>query len=131
MSDPSAEPGPLRTAFFVDGFNLYHSLLAAGRMLPGVQLKWLDLPALLDATLPLIDRWARLASIHYFTAYANHLQATDPGKIQRHQAYVRALTARKIVIHLGKFQPRTIWCRPRPNGSGRNGAKISPEESKG
>jgi hypothetical protein len=111
MSTQSAETRPRRTVFFVDGFNVYHSLLAAGRHLPGVQLKWLDLPALLGSTLPLIDRHASLVSIHYFTAYAHHLQANDPDKLRRHQAYVRALTARKVAAHLGKFQPRAIWCR--------------------
>jgi uncharacterized LabA/DUF88 family protein len=110
MSTPGDESHPLRTAFFVDGFNVYHSLLAASRQLPGASLKWLDLPALLQTALPLIDRKARLASIHYFTAYAHHLQATDPQKIQRHRAYVRALTAHKVVAHVGKFQRRTIWC---------------------
>jgi hypothetical protein len=109
MSDSQGQPLQ-RTRFFVDGFNFYHSVVAAEQHLPGVSLKWLDLPALLTTTLPLIGPQARLEAIHYFTAYAHHLQTSDPGKVVRHQAYVRALTALRVQPHVSHFQPRATWC---------------------
>lgn len=39
-------PKPLRTTFFVDGFNLYHSVCRAGRMLNTESIKWLDINSL-------------------------------------------------------------------------------------
>ncbi len=100
----------LRTVFLVDGFNLYHSLESALKLMPGVPLKWLDLPRLLTETLPLVGPLARFAAVHYFSAYAYHLHATRPDKIARHKAYVRALTASGVREHIGKFQTRDVWC---------------------
>ncbi len=34
-----------------------------------------------------------MRSVHYFTALPEHLYLTDPGRLRRHQAYLRALTA--------------------------------------
>jgi hypothetical protein len=42
----TAERGDRRTSFFIDGFNLYHSVRAAEKLLPNTQLKWLNIPAL-------------------------------------------------------------------------------------
>lgn len=48
--------GP-RVAFLVDGFNLYHSVKAAERLMPDSQLKWLDIPALCESYLYQIEKW--------------------------------------------------------------------------
>jgi uncharacterized LabA/DUF88 family protein len=94
---------------FIDGFNLYHSVRAAEKLLPGSQLKWLDIPALCRAWLPLFGREAQLADIHYFSAYADHLRATNRSKVSRHEAFVRALTARGVQAHLSKFSKKQVW----------------------
>lgn len=108
MTEPA--PAIVRTVFLVDGFNLYHSLARAARDLPGTSVKWLDLPAMLGSSLHLVDSRARLAAIHYFSAYAHHHQAENPGKLERHRAYVRALTANGVHAHLARFQVRDVWC---------------------
>jgi uncharacterized LabA/DUF88 family protein len=100
---------PPRVVFFVDGFNLYHSINAAQRQLPHTQLKWLDLPALCSSYLHQIGGGAQASSIHYFTAYADHLRDKKPEKVMRHQAYVRALTARGVILHLSKFSAKQVW----------------------
>ncbi len=55
-----------RVSFFVDGFNLYHSIRAAEKLLAENQLKWLDLKALCRSFLPLMGHQARLGEIHPF-----------------------------------------------------------------
>ena len=99
----------MRTAFLIDGFNLYHSirdLLAAGTPPP---LKWLDVPSLCrtivkDSTLP---SSATVGEIHYFSALATHRVAADPGVVTRHQALLRALKASGVQTHLGQFKRKS------------------------
>ena len=98
-----------RAMFFVDGFNLYHSIERAQKKAPATQLKWLDLNALAQANLLSLGPSEVLVGIHYFTAYAHHLADKDPAKIARHRAYVRALTATGVVEHLGHFKPKDTW----------------------
>ncbi len=96
----------MRTAFLIDGFNLYHSvrdLLAMGTPPP---LKWLNVPSLCqtivrDSTLP---REAVVGEIHYFSALAKHREAVDPGIVARHQALLHALDAFGVQTHLGEFK---------------------------
>jgi uncharacterized LabA/DUF88 family protein len=98
-----------RVVFFVDGFNLYHSIKSAEQRFGGLPLKWLDLPGLCDSTLQLIGNGAQRTAIHYFTAFAEYLRHKDPGKYSRHQLYVRALTAHKVTLHISRFQKRQAW----------------------
>ena len=98
-----------RVAFFIDGFNLYHSIKSAEQHLAGYPLKWLDIPSLCDSTLQLIGNGAQRTAIHYFTAFAEYLRHKDPGKYSRHQLYVRALTAHKVKLHTSRFQKRQAW----------------------
>jgi uncharacterized LabA/DUF88 family protein len=104
-----------RVSFFVDGFNLYHSIRAAEKLLPGSQLKWLNLQALCQSFLPLLGREARLAEIHYFSAYADHLRTTNREKVSRHEAFVRALTATGVKVHLSKFSKKQVWSHDTDN----------------
>jgi len=99
-----------RVSFFVDGFNLFHSLKAVERDIPGKQVKWLDLKGLCKEYLSQIGGGAVLSEIHYFTAYAEHLDTGPEGKVQRHKLYVRALTAMKAAeVHLSHFQSKQVW----------------------
>lgn len=95
--------------FFYDGFNLYHSLERARLAAPQTPVKWLDLTALAHAHLQALGPTEVLVGVHYFTAYAEHLSATAPDKLARHRAYVRALTASHVEVHLGHFKPKQIW----------------------
>ena len=74
-----------RVGFFVDGFNLYHSVTKVAQETSDESVKWLDLQGLARGILPLISPSASLASIHYFTALPEHLYLADPGRLQRHR----------------------------------------------
>lgn len=70
-----------RTAFIIDGFNLYHSVRQASHDLGLGEkgTKWLDIRALCSSYLHVIGGAAQLANIYYFSALATHLEATKPG----------------------------------------------------
>ncbi len=95
--------------FFVDGFNLYHSIERAQKAFPAPSHKWLDLNALARANLLSLGPTEVLVGVHYFTAYADHLVLTNPDKVTRHRAYVRALTASGVVAHFGHFKAKDTW----------------------
>jgi uncharacterized LabA/DUF88 family protein len=90
-----------RVACFVDGFNLYHSLLE----FPGVaKYKWLDIWKLCSVFLRSNQQLQRVL---YFSAYA----VWDPQKVRRHRTYVRALEATGVEVVLGEFKRKTRRCR--------------------
>lgn len=95
--------------FFVDGFNLYHSLETVQRRTPAAAVKWLDLNALASAHLYVLGPSAALAGVHFFTAFAHHLSESDPGKLSRQRSYVRALTAGGVRVHYGHFKRKDVW----------------------
>ncbi|MEH6672036.1 NYN domain-containing protein [Halopseudomonas sp.] len=99
----------MRTAFFVDGYNLYYGLLR------GSPYKWLDLSALLGSILRVQEPSASLESVHYYTApviakLATRGQASNDAQ----HRYIRALEARGVHVTLGAhrldrgFAPRYI-----------------------
>lgn len=94
-----------RVGFFVDGFNLYHSVATFANESADESVKWLDLQALAQDLLPIISPSATMRSLHYFTALPEHLYLADPRRLRRHQAYLRALTAH------GLFRPSVILGR--------------------
>ena len=103
-----------RVGFFVDGFNLYHSVTKVAQETSDESVKWLDLQGLARGILPLISPTASLASIHYFTALPEHLYLTDPGRLQRHRTYLRALTAHGSMrpsIVLGRIAQQQVQVR--------------------
>jgi len=96
---------PLRVVGLVDGFNLYHSLQ------DDPEHKWLDLGKLLKGLLHCYPVPAQLVDIHYFTALPFYLRKTDPGRLSRHQIYLRALSARRnpsVTTHLGEIRQRRV-----------------------
>ncbi len=90
-----------RTVFFIDGFNLYHSLLDphSGRS----QYKWLNLRKLAEQYLLSKDI---LTDILYFSA----LPTWNAEKRNNHEAYLHALESENIQIILGKFKKVTRNC---------------------
>jgi len=97
----------MKTIAYVDGYNLYYSLLR------GTEFKWLDLVELLDHILKIQDPSAELSSVRYFSApvlgsYANH--GNDSVTAQNN--YHRALMLRhpeRLRIILGKHLPDRAW----------------------
>ncbi|MGA7436583.1 MAG: NYN domain-containing protein [Luteibacter sp.] len=87
----------MRTAIYVDGFNLFHRLLQRKN-----HLKWLDLFALTRNALRTEND---VVMIRYFTARVTNTDA-DPAKSLRQDVYLRALTASGVLIHYGVFRER-------------------------
>lgn len=100
----------LRTAFLIDGFNLYHSARIAARDLGGTGAKWLDIRALCDAHLHVIGRGAEICSINYFSALAVHLEATNPDVTNRHRAFISCLEDSGVNVELAHFKPKNVIC---------------------
>jgi len=88
----------MRVCFFVDGFNLYHSLK---EFTP--QYRWLNL-------WKLCKRFTKseetVAGVYYFSAFANW----NPEKEERHRLYIRALRNEGVIPVLGKFKKITRHC---------------------
>ncbi|MBL6928858.1 MAG: NYN domain-containing protein [Rhodospirillales bacterium] len=100
----------MRTAVYVDGFNLYYGCLK------GTSFKWLDLKALFTNVL---GPQNQIVNINYFTALVK-ANPGNPSAPQRQQAYIRALEAYipEISVHYGHFlqhKVRMANANPPPN----------------
>lgn len=89
----------MRTAFFVDGYNLFYGLLA------GTPYKWLNLHSLLTHIAFIENPQSSVVSIDYFTSPIKPQLATR-GRVSKEaqDAYVRALRASKVAVHFGRHQ---------------------------
>jgi len=86
-----------RVAVYVDGFNLFYALRAAGA-------KWLDLGALCD---DICGNIGAVKQIKYFTAHVDG--DGDKGRPMRQQAYIRAIsTDKRVSVCLGSFMRKRI-----------------------
>ncbi len=94
-----------RVIFYVDGFNLYHSLLdASSKSRFGAKLKWLDIHKLMTSFL---SRNEQLIQIKYFSA----IFEANPQKANRHRRYIKVLKDKKIKVILGKFKHKDLYCK--------------------
>ena len=86
-----------RAGVYIDGFNLYHSLLKGNGA-----FKWLDLKALSGA---LLNQDNEIVLIRYFTARVSNTPQ-DPRLAVRQDAYLRALAAHipELTIQEGQFK---------------------------
>lgn len=90
-----------RITFFIDGFNLYHSLANNQQYR---KYKWLNLYKLAEKFITKNDK---IENIYYFTALATW----DLNKVQRHKIYVKALESQNIKVVYGKFKRKDKTCR--------------------
>lgn len=89
----------MRTAFFIDGYNLYYGLLA------GTPYKWLDLPALLTFISQIQNPAFETVQVNYFTSPVLPSLATRGIESKEAQdTYIRALKAKGVVVSLGKHR---------------------------
>jgi hypothetical protein len=103
-----------RTAFVIDGFNLYHSLVAASKSLglPNeTGTKWLDLKGLCASYLSALGGGATLSAVHYYSAFAYHIEPMKPGVVARHRAYKRCIEASGVTVEMGSFKKKFVECR--------------------
>ena len=89
----------MRTAFFVDGYNLYYGALHAS------PYKWLDLQALLKSILQIQVPHATVASIDYYASpVIARLATRGQASNEAHNRYIRALQARGVAVTLGSHR---------------------------
>lgn len=93
-----------RTIFFIDGFNLYHSLVDPQTVKRLGKYKWLNLKNLCEIFLETKDQ---LVDIYYFTAICSW----DSGKAFRHELFIAALENTGVMVVKGKFKLVTKKCR--------------------
>ena len=98
-----------RVAFLIDGFNLYHSVKQAEQDF-GTRSKWLDIWSLCSSYLSVIGGGSELEAVHYFSALAVHLEATNPDVTARHRAFLRCLKATGVEVNMSSFKKKTIRC---------------------
>lgn len=91
------------TIAYIDGFNLYYGICAAGLR----RYLWLDLARLAEW---LADPGDCLVTTHYFTAMVKHDPA-DSSKQKRQESYVNAIRATgSVQIRLGRYAPVLRRC---------------------
>lgn len=87
----------MRTAFFVDGYNLFYGLLA------GTPYKWLNLKSLLAYVAHIENPQSSIISVDDFTSSVKPALATRGRTSKEAQdAYVRALKSTKVSVHYGR-----------------------------
>lgn len=89
----------LRTACFVDGYNLFYGLLA------GTEYKWLDLPALLAHIIRVEHPANTLQSVKFFTTGVIPALASR-GRLSKEaqDTYLRALKVCGVEVFFGRHQ---------------------------
>jgi len=87
----------LRTAIYIDGFNLYY------RALKNTPYKWVNLYQLAQ---DLLEPYNEIVALKYYTARVSG--RTDPDQPKRQQLYLNALkTLPNTSIHYGRFLSKT------------------------
>jgi uncharacterized LabA/DUF88 family protein len=121
-----------RTTFLIDGFNLYHSARDASKHLGGQSTKWLNIHALCESYLHMVGNGAQLQDVYYFSALATHLQAADPGKVERHEAFISCLRDTGIKVQMGQFKKKRDFKCPncRRSRCGHCGSRLKHYEEK-
>lgn len=90
----------LRVSAYIDGYNVYHSIDRHGEE----HHKWLNLWTMCEGFIPV--RSASLEEVHYFSAYAHW----KPTQQTRHRAYVAALEANDVTVHMSRFANKSRQC---------------------
>lgn len=91
-----------RVAFFIDGFNLYHSLKERAS-----ECRWLNLRKLCEHYIN--PEKETIVAIYYFSAIA--YWHPDSTKAQKHIKYIERLRSENVIPVLGKFKEKDIYCR--------------------
>lgn len=96
-----------RVMFFVDGFNVYHSLNVYDLVKRNHKYRkylWLNFRAL-------AQRFTRkgdtLCGVYYFSAYATW----KPHSMRRHRKLVDALKSENVEVIMGKFKQKDMHCK--------------------
>ena len=91
----------MRVTAFIDGFNIYHSLVGYPET---KKYRWLDLKKLCQL---FVKQSENLIDVYYFTALAKW----NEGKIAKHKEYIKALETTGVQVVYGQFKYVTKRCR--------------------
>jgi uncharacterized LabA/DUF88 family protein len=91
-----------KAAFYIDGFNLYHSI----KVLKNEQLKWLSLMSLAQMLIPKRDE--EVVAVKYFSALAHKRGIAS---VEKHKTYISALQSEGVECILGRFKNQQRRCR--------------------
>ena len=91
---------PIRAAFYIDGFNLYHAIDDLGQP----HLKWLNLWALSASLIP--QKSEQLVRVVWCTA----IRTDDTEKMLRHRALIKALRLSGVTCMIGHFANEPKSC---------------------
>ncbi|QUX97869.1 NYN domain-containing protein [Marinomonas sp. CT5] len=87
----------MRTAFFIDGYNLFYGLLA------NTPYKWLDLPALLTHITAIETPKSKTVAIYYFSSPVKpELASRGTQSKEAQDAYIRTLKACGVSVTMGR-----------------------------
>ena len=88
----------MRTAIYVDGFNLYYWMKPS-------PYRWIDLKTLVSNAITRPDKKHEIVAVKYFTARVSDTQ-NDPTKSTRQDVYIRALRAviPELTVYFGEFR---------------------------
>ena len=102
-----------RVMFFIDGFNVYHSLDVYDIITKNSKdyyyykyrkYLWLDFLTLSER---FIRKQDSISGVHYFSAYATW----KPQSMKRHRILVDALQSRGVNVVMGKFKEKDRHCK--------------------
>lgn len=113
----------LRTAIYIDGFNLYFGALK------DTEYRWLDLKKLCQN---ILQPHNEIITIKYFTAYVSARGANQDKPI-RQQIYIRALkhSIPELEVILGQFTTHTVKRKLDPAIGGQKFADVIETKEKG
>lgn len=106
---------PLRAAFYIDGFNLYHAINDLGDQ----SLKWCNLWALAELVMP--KNSEELVKVCFYSAF----YPGDEKKRWRHEQYRAALENAGVTTVFGHYVHEDMDCR----GCGRRWQKPTEKET--
>lgn len=113
---------PMRTAIYIDGFNLYH------RALKNTPYKWLDLKQL---CIKLLASHHDIVQIKYFTAHVSG--RFDPNQPIRQKTYIRAMSKYipEFSVIYGRFQGHDVSMPKAPMKQPIQYVRVHKTEEKG
>ena len=102
----------MRTAFFIDGYNLFYGLLA------NTQYKWLNLPSLLTHIAKVENPQSETTGLYYFSSPVKpELASRGIQSKEAQDSYIRALKAHGATVMLGRH---TLEPAQAPSYMGKN-----------
>jgi len=94
-------------SFLIDGFNVYHSLKDAAKVLGTYEIKWFNYQSFCRRLLKIMGNDSQINNILWFTSLPKHMQKTNPNKINRHLNYIKAIESKGVMAVMGKFKKVT------------------------